>query len=54
MGLDRIAVMAALNISENRSFQIATRGLKTKNWASAESLNETLEAALVKNTQLEL
>jgi len=55
VGLDRIAVMAALNIIGESIISDGETGLKDKELDKrVESLNETLEAALVKNTQLEL
>ena len=55
VGLDRIAVMAALNIIGESIISESDTGLKDKELDKrVESLNETLEAALVKNTQLEL
>ena len=55
VGLDRIAVMAALNIIGESIISDSDTGLKDKELDKrVESLNETLEAALVKNTQLEL
>ena len=55
VGLDRIAVMAALNIIGESIISDSDTGLKDKELGKrVESLNETLEAALVKNTQLEL
>ena len=53
VGLDRIAVMAALNII-GESIMSEERGLKDTNlYKRVDQLNESLEAALVKNTQLE-
>ena len=55
VGLDRIAVMAALNIIGESIISQGETGLKDIELDKrVESLNETLEAALVKNTQLEL
>ena len=55
VGLDRIAVMAALNIIGESIISESDTGPKDKELGKrVESLNETLEAALVKNTQLEL
>ena len=53
VGLDRIAVMAALNII-GESIMSDEKGLKDTNLHKrVDELNESLEAALVKNTQLE-
>ena len=55
VGLDRIAVMAALNIIGESIISEGEAGFKDKELDKrVESLNLTLEAALVKNTQLEL
>ena len=54
VGLDRIAVMAALNIIGESIMSEENEGLKdTKLHNRVERLNESLEAALIKNTQLE-
>ena len=53
VGLDRIAVMAALNII-GESIMSEEKGHKDTNLHKrVDELNESLEAALVKNTQLE-
>jgi cell division protein ZapA len=53
VGLDRIAVMAALNIvGESLDSTSGLAGSKIGN--RIEALNETLEAALIKHTQLEI
>ena len=53
VGLDRIAVMAALNII-GESIMAEEKGLKDTNLHKrVDQLNESLEAALVKNTQLD-
>ena len=55
VGLDRIAVMAALNIIGESIISEGETGFNDKELDNrVESLNQTLEAALVKNTQLEL
>ena len=55
VGLDRIAVMAALNIIGESIISEGETGFNDKELDNrVESLNQTLEAALVNNTQLEL